>query len=126
MGYSREGVGMLKFQFLWTTIAERYWETAHVDELRTSTEARAWAAAAVTYFNETLRPGERPRRFEGKVRVFPSDLSKCYAHKWEKKSLVTERGGYDIMLCRLCGATGRRYGLSSNVTHIESPKKRYA
>lgn len=34
-------------------------------------------------------------------------------HNWQKVSLVTEKGGYDKYKCSLCGATGRRYGVSN-------------
>jgi len=34
-------------------------------------------------------------------------------HKWTKASLVTEKGGYDRMVCELCGAKGKRHGLGS-------------
>jgi len=35
-------------------------------------------------------------------------------HDWEKISLVTEKGGYDKMKCRRCGAEGKRYGLGQS------------
>lgn len=35
-------------------------------------------------------------------------------HDWGKSSLVTEKGGYDKMKCKNCGATGRRYGTGTN------------
>lgn len=36
-------------------------------------------------------------------------------HDWQKKSLVTERGGYDIYRCTGCGALGKRQGLNDYV-----------
>jgi hypothetical protein len=61
-------------------------------------------------FNATLRAHEIPRRL---VRIVSQEPSKPKPreHKWEKTSLVTERGGYDRMRCERCGATGKRYGL---------------
>ena len=41
-------------------------------------------------------------------------------HNWDKKSLVTERGGYDKMICLNCGATGKRYGLGNNGVKADS------
>lgn len=37
-------------------------------------------------------------------------------HEWGKSSLVTEKGGYDKMKCKNCGATGKRYGMGQNGT----------
>lgn len=63
----------------------------------------------IEHFNETLRPWERPREL---VAALPMK-AKC--HSWEKFSLVTEAGGYDIYKCKICGAMGKRYGLQQIV-----------
>jgi hypothetical protein len=66
-------------------------------------------------FNATLRPGERARRL---VKIlsfsFVPQAPKPTPHIWDKASLVTERGGYDRMRCKACGATGKRYGLGQH------------
>lgn len=41
-------------------------------------------------------------------------------HNWAKKSLVTEKGGYDKMVCTNCGATGKRYGLGNYGVKVDS------
>lgn len=70
-------------------------------------------------FNSTLKQGERPRKFIGLV---STDFSEPKKHTWEKQNLFTiVKGGlvYDIMKCRSCGITGKRYGLSE-ATKIDS------
>jgi hypothetical protein len=64
-------------------------------------------------FNATLRPGELPRRL---VRIVSAEATapKPMQHRWDKVSLVTEKGGYDRMRCIVCAATGKRYGLGQN------------
>jgi len=64
-------------------------------------------------FNETLRPRESPREV---VNVRPIIKNLNRNHKWQKVSLVTEKGGYDVYRCAICGATGKRYGLAGFVT----------
>src|SRR3954467_5743738 len=64
-------------------------------------------------FNATLRPGELPRRLV-KIAGCEKSAPKPMPHIWDKASLVTERGGYDRMRCRACGATGKRYGLGQH------------
>lgn len=34
-------------------------------------------------------------------------------HKWDKKSLVTQPGGFDEMICTECGVTGKRFALGT-------------
>lgn len=69
-------------------------------------------------FNSTLRAGELPRRL---VRIVSSDgapVAHVIPHVWEKQNLVTinERNGiYDKQKCRICGATGKRFGLGPDV-----------
>jgi hypothetical protein len=75
-------------------------------------------------FNDTLRPGELPRRLlkvvylgkegEGNARKLRDGSRE--PHDWEKSSLVTEVGGYDRMKCSKCNITGRRYGLGDTGT----------
>lgn len=64
-------------------------------------------------FNNTLRPKEHPREV---ISVRPTDKKINRQHKWEKISLVTEKGMYDRYRCSHCGATGIRYGLAQFVT----------
>lgn len=71
--------------------------------------------AIIRRFNETLRPGEKARRL---IRIVSSEATKpkpfVMQHKWEKQNLVTisdRHGMYDKMKCKICGATGKRFGL---------------
>ena len=85
----------------------------------------------VDFFNRTLRPNEDARVFldsidldNPKSEVYfardretaPKLSVQTLKHTWEKFSLVTEKGGYDIYRCSTCGAKGKRFGLSSTVT----------
>lgn len=64
-------------------------------------------------FNNTLHPGERPRKLIAAIPILKGNGHK--AHKWRKASLVTEAGGFDRYCCEDCGATGKRHGLNSYV-----------
>lgn len=37
-------------------------------------------------------------------------------HDFHKENLVTMKGGYDIMKCRLCGIKGKRRGVNPHIT----------
>jgi hypothetical protein len=65
-------------------------------------------------FNNTLRPGEKAREVL-RVRCTPIP-NVLKGHNWKKKSLVTEKGGYDNYQCQDCGVTGKRWGLVAFVT----------
>lgn len=65
-------------------------------------------------FNATLRPGEIAREV---LRVRNNPLPTLLKqHNWKKKSLVTEKGGYDKYQCEDCGVTGKRWGLVEFIT----------
>jgi hypothetical protein len=72
-------------------------------------------------FNATLKPKELPRRL---VKIlsfsFVPVASKPVPHIWDKASLVTEKGGYDRMRCRACGAKGKRYGLGQHGVTLDN------
>lgn len=84
-----------------------------------SVTEQSHAESIIERFNKSLRPGERPRKL---VKIEIEDNDKQIDHQWEKKSLVTQPGGYDIMVCKNCGVTGKRYGLSQSVK-IDNNKK---
>lgn len=86
-----------------------WWETCDIFAVDTLGKAVEHSEALVERFNATLRPGETPRVFTGKVRLLLGESVRL--HTWEKASLVTESGGYDRMRCTVCLATGKRYGL---------------
>lgn len=64
-------------------------------------------------FNAYLRIGERPRVLIA-VRLMKERKPGMFLkHNWVKKSAVTQSGGYDVMECTQCGATGKRHGLGA-------------
>jgi hypothetical protein len=70
------------------------------------------AKLLINKFNNSLKLGELPRRL--KLLRVHKEVGK-FRHDWIKKSLVTEKGGYDIYICSNCKATGKRHGLSSTI-----------
>lgn len=77
---------------------ESWWESHDKPEVHTEAQAQQWAVNTIGHFNQTLRPGEKPREV---VRVWCFGDSE--AHTWTKISLVTEPGGFDRMQCGKCG-----------------------
>jgi len=70
----------------------------------------------VSFFNQTLKKGEIKRDFVLATPISEyAEISAKLKHDWQKKSLVTEKGGYDIYKCSNCHATGKRYGVSAFV-----------
>lgn len=59
------------------------------------------------------------KRFHEIQYYSPRDVvtSDCQ-HTWNKKSLVTQPGGFDEMICDKCGQIGRRYGLGAPVQPV--------
>lgn len=92
---------------------EGWWE----DYDENTDDAQAYAENLIARFNDTLRPGERPRQL---LEVEVLDGNPNTTHEWEKISLVTERGRdgrlYDRYRCVNCGITARRYGLNRTPT----------
>lgn len=86
-------------------------ETYDRPEIETEEAAKEYCIAAVTFFNATLRPHERPREYIGYTIIGDSEV-----HLWEKTNMMTlqdPNGGlYDTGTCVRCGITGRRYSLS--------------
>jgi hypothetical protein len=101
------------------------WEETFDDAaVNSDQEAEVKARALVKWFNETLRPGERERAFHA-ARV----IGESIAHQWEKTSLVTTTSSsgrmFDKMKCRVCGITGRRYGLDSVTRDAKYRSRKY-
>lgn len=72
-----------------------------------------YCKAIVERFNNSLKDYENPREV---LHVRNSSTKGTFLHNWKKKSLITEKGGYDRYECSICHATGKRYGLSQYVT----------
>jgi hypothetical protein len=72
----------------------------------------------INNFNNTLRPSESPRELVS-VEVIEEHSIVLHDHSWEKQNSVTImlRGGgcYDIMRCKRCGVSGKRYGISGEI-----------
>ena len=87
-------------------------------------DAKEWSFATVDNFNATLRPHERARKV---VSVRLADNSVSDEHDFHKTCLVTVNdprlGLYDRMACRVCGVTGKRFGLGRNGVKIDSKYK---
>lgn len=83
----------------------------------TPKEAEKWASGVLKRFNETLRPNESPRELM-KIEILEPNDEK--PHEWTKRTggmSVGFRGCVvDLMFCKKCGITGKRYGLSSRIT----------
>lgn len=83
-------------------------------EVTTLEEAEAWGKETINRFNETLHPGEAPRKYVGVEKV--SDLT--FKHDWEKTNLMTisdRTGMYDTYRCAACGITAKRYGIGGSI-----------
>ena len=101
-----------KIQTITEGSEEPDWEeyTKNIDD------PQAWAEEIVNDFNRTLRPGERPRTLL-KVEILEEEPIE---HSWVKRTdgqSKRVRGRIaDLMYCRNCGITGKRYGLSETIT----------
>lgn len=79
-------------------------------------DANKWAADTIEYFNDTLRPGENPRKL---IKVEVLENSNEEFHRWVKRtdgmSVIFRGKMVDLMFCEKCRITGKKYGLSGNV-----------
>lgn len=94
--------------------------------VRTDSPLR-WAVETLERFNETLRPGEEPRRLLSVEELHEGDPRRegdyplpPLRHLWRKTNLVTQmnksgRGSFDAYRCEDCGATGKRFTLGGDV-----------
>lgn len=67
----------------------------------------------IDHFNATRNATELERIIVAAIPII-KDAPK--PHTWKKHSLVTEAGGYDRYRCKVCGAFGKRHGLSDFIT----------
>lgn len=68
---------------------------------------------AVDYWNASIRPHEKARVFI-RAELIDDDVP-AVEHQWEKQNAMTrERNGrmFDILKCRVCGITAKRYGVN--------------
>lgn len=89
------------------------WEEEYTENI-SENEIDAFGMDLIANYNRTLRPGENPREYLGYIVVDQEYKN----HEWEKQNLATIIGkgrNYDIYKCKICGVTGKRYGLSGSV-----------
>jgi hypothetical protein len=75
-------------------------------------EAAVWGENLIQRFNNSLRPGETPRKYVGVEEAPDSDA--LIPHEWQKTNLVTIIKGlqvYDTAICLRCNITAKRFGL---------------
>lgn len=95
------------------------WEDDDKPEVRDQATAEKYVDYLLKRFNkeEIARYGDSAALREVEEVVFlggGSTKQEGGDHNWEKRSLVTEVGGYDRMECKACGCEGRRYGLGQH------------
>lgn len=91
----------------WT---EKYNKPEVVDQAT----AESFGRNVVQYYNDTLRPGERPRTFLSAALTNNGDVHE--SHEWEKTNAFTiaERGRtFDTARCVKCGVTAKRFGVGA-------------
>lgn len=88
------------------------WEETYEKDLKNPAE---YGQQVIDDFNASLRPGEKPRRYVS-FRVL-GDIG--YAHDWVKRTngMSVNFNGVtaDLMFCRKCNISGKKFGLSSEV-----------
>lgn len=90
-----------------------WWETYD----KPGTDAKKMALEIIDFYNSTLRPGETAREI---IEVVALDqLEDSSTHQWEKWGIVTvvskATAAHDTYKCKVCGITGKRFGLSSTI-----------
>ncbi len=81
------------------------------------------ATDMIAQFNNSLRPGETRRDLLLVRTKFTSVSNEGLKHLWEKWGAVTQQGGFDTYKCKICGATGKRFGLSDSIIIDKKYKK---
>ena len=101
----------MKFKIQLTDGDNLWWEE-YIDNTSDITQ---YGKDVVTFFNNTLRPNEKPRTF-----VSAELISNEYRlHEWDKNikgmSVQTKDGIVDLMYCKVCGITAKRHGLAAYI-----------
>lgn len=83
-----------------------------------TSDPHQWAKEIVQYFNDTLRPKEKPREL---LEVIVDSEENDNHHKWNKlTSEMTvydnrEKTYFDGYKCSVCGLYARKYGLNGDI-----------
>ena len=112
----------MKFRLVVTDArGEEWFEDEDRGNIHSIEEAKVWAKETIAMFNRTLRPHEIERtvvRVE-ELKEVTESMAEASSHDWEKTNLVTiineYFGSHDTVKCRICGITGKRFGLGLNV-----------
>ena len=91
-----------------------WWEEFSYNEVTDQATAEAFAKKMIEDYNETERARYGARAHLREVLAVEFVGAGPLRHEWEKANLVTimsRSGSYDVMRCRVCGCTARRYGL---------------
>ena len=90
-------------------------ETYDERDVKTLEAAEEWAKKCIEFYNSTLRPGGNPREL-----ISVSINGESVGHDWEKDATKmsahnSQSGSYDGFYCKLCGITGKRFGIGGTV-----------
>lgn len=127
---STEGKKNMRFQVICRNKGDslaQSWEESHNDRLVTNAaQAIEWAQRVIGHFNRTLRANEVEREVIG-VKMGAGNAG--LPHEWRKSNLVTQMGkdggmSFDTYKCEHCDATGKRFGLSDNISRDKKFKDR--
>lgn len=98
---------------------DKSWSEDYNEVVEDDMTAEQHGRNIIDFFNRTLRPFELERVFVSAIETDNSsnnsNVKAAFKHHWSKKSLVTQKGGFDIHECTNCGATGKRFGLQSTI-----------
>ena len=102
----------MKFKIHVKDSTSDWWE----DYDKSIADPKKYAEEIISRFNATLRAHETPRELI-EVQLIDPDNKKF--HDWQKRTdgmSVNFRGStVDLMYCKKCGITGKRFGISENV-----------
>lgn len=93
-------------------------------DISTEEDARKYAEIIIQNFNDTLRPGERERKL---LDVTFESNEAVAQHDWTKMNAITvsDPRMYDIMECKICFITAKRYGLTNIIIDRQWRAKKY-
>jgi hypothetical protein len=92
---------------------DRTWQEEFSDLVVDDMTPMQCAKFLIRRFNDTLRPGEKPREV---VRVRSLEVGVLKEHNWGKISFRSDDEGYYPYQCAACGATGKRHGSVNFIT----------